>query len=120
MKNLREIKLTLAPADGDQSCCYPHSKTSDRRLHRLGMCIINVGATHRLCPNLVSFDGVDVGHLSHSMEFKEWEKKLKKVFYNEYVRRGGDRPFRAFRSRWFKSKPSVPVTFGKKRFSAHV
>ena len=116
MKNLRKIRLRMSPVVDGESCCYPQSKTSDRRFHRVGLCIINVGALHGLCPNLVSFDGVKIGHISHSLEFNEWEKKLKKLFYNEYVRRGGDRPFRAFRSRWFNSKPELPVTFGKKRF----
>ena len=120
MKNLREIKLSLAPIDGDHSCSYPHSNTYDRRLHRVGLCIINVGALHRHCPNLVSFDGINVGHISHSLEFNEWEKKLKKLFHADYIRRGGDRPYRAFRSRWLTSKPSVPDIFGKKRFIAHV
>ena len=113
MKNLRTIGLMMS----GKPCCYPGSSTSDRLHHRLGLCIINVGALHRLCPNLVSFDGIFVGHLLHGLGFQEWQKELKKIFYNEYVRCGGNRSFMAFRSRWLRSKPSVPLIFGKKRFS---
>ena len=80
------------------------------------MCIIHVGSLHRLCPNLVSFDGIKIGHIPHTLEFKNWEKKLKKLFYREYVRRGGEREFKAFRSRWITGMPPIPTVFGKKRF----
>ena len=116
MKNLRKIKLKMFTAASGYSCCYPQSRTSDRRLHRKGMGIIHVGSLHRLCPNLEYFDGIKIGQISHSLEFKVWEKKLKKLFYDEYVRQGGEREFRAFRSRWITGQPSVPNTFGKKRF----
>ena len=113
MKNLRQVTLELREP-GESCCSFPKSRKTDRDLHRLGLCIIHLGALHGHCPNLVKFNGIKLEGMNKT--FTQWNTKVKKLFFEDYIRRGGQLEFKAWAgTRWFKKQPQVPTVSGKNR-----
>jgi len=119
MKKLRDVRLEMTgPGDSGNCCTYQKSKADDRNLHRSGLCIVHLGSLYRNCPDLQTFDGVEIGKISQErLSFPKWNAKVKKLFYEEYVKAGGDKELKSWSSsRWFSKKPVVPTVFGKYRY----
>ena len=117
MKNLEEVTLESREVpllkDGRVLCCHNSmSKLKDRTIHRAGSCIVHLGALHGHCPSLLRYDGIELGKMSKS--FSLWNNKLKSLFYDEYITKGGERDFQTWvGAMWFKSQPKVPTLFGR-------
>ena len=101
MKNLTDITMEMAGSEAEGSkkdcCSYQGSKMDDRRIHRAGLCIINLGTLFARCPRLQNFNGVDIGkfpmfptprrkktketrEINH---FSNWNAKMKPLFYGK-------------------------------------
>ena len=105
MKKLKAVSLTMS-GSGQFPCSYPRSRTSDRALHRNGLCIINLGTLHGACPQLTTFNGIHIGSMAQA--FPQWNSSIKKIFYDNYLLEGGDMEFKAWdKARWFKKKSEV-------------
>ena len=143
MKNLTEITMDMAGSEGSKKdcCTYQGSRLDDRRIHRAGLCIINLGTLFARCPRLQNFNGVDIGQFpmfptplrkrktaaastSATKEinhFSKWNGKMKPLFYKEYLSSGGRLDLKTWCSkRWFSKKPSVPEHYGKDRLPAYM
>ena len=96
MKKITEVSLTLSEASGSsKDCCsYLKSRLDDRELHRSGLCIIHLGALYGNCQNLQKFNGVGLGQVDQELEFPKWNAKMKKLFYKDYVNKGGMMEFK--------------------------
>jgi len=115
MKNLKEVTLKLKVTEpGQPSCSFPRSRKNDRDLHRAGKCIIHLGALHGHCPSLVKFNGIQLGGMSKS--FSDWNTKVRRLFYDDYISEGGELQFKAWAgSRWFKEPAVIPTVYGINR-----
>ena len=121
MKNLKEVTLKMTEVTGPsgECCTYQGSRRDDRKIHRAGLCILNIGALYGFCDNLQRYNGIYIGDISKSLKFPQWSAKVKKLFYAEYVRAGGQKELRDWaRRRWFSKQPPVPLVFGKARLPA--
>jgi len=121
MKNLREVVLEMAgPEDSGDCCSLTNHKTrlDDRKMHRTGLCIIHVGSLYKNCPKIQTFDGVEIGQISQrKLTFPKWNSKLRKIFYEDYTKKGGGKDFPSWsKSRWFSRMPSVSGVFGSYRY----
>ena len=102
MKKLKKVTLRL-PVD---VCSYPRSRISDRQLHRNGLCVVHLGALHGSCPQLTVFNGLQLGSMATS--FSQWNSKISKIFYDQYILLGGEMEFKTWaKRRWFKKKPAA-------------
>ena len=95
------------PGETGNCCTFQKSKSDDRILHRSGLCIIHLGSLYRNCPNLQTFDGIEIGKFSQErLSFPKWNAKVKKLFYEEYLKAGGNKELKSWSSsRWFSKKP---------------
>ena len=99
MENLKEVKVTH-PAN---PCTYHRSPVTDRSLHRPGLCAVNLSSVHQRCPNILTFAGLEIGLVSQQQSFGRWSSKLKKIFYGDYLARGGQLQLKAWGGRrWFR------------------
>ena len=50
MENLKELEVTAhpPPGDNDDVCSYSRAKPDDKKTHRLGLCVVNIGAAYEL------------------------------------------------------------------------
>ena len=139
MKNLTEVTIEMSkPEGGSKDCCsYQGSRMDDRRIHRNGLCVINLGTLFGRCPRLENFNGINIGKIpmfptSHQStkdkdkgpvnDFGKWSRKLKPLFHEEYLRNGGRfkemKPWAS--KRWFFRQPSVPIEYGKNRLPSYM
>ena len=108
MKSLKEVTLEL-PKGGEMCCSYPRSRMDDRKIHRAGRCIVDIASVHGNCPNLVSFNGISIGHISQASEFGKWSSRVKAIFYKDYLKSGGKKEMKKWAgTRWFKKKRVFP------------
>jgi len=110
MENLKEVVVELKNCHWGYgySCSYLKCKEDDRRLHRHGLCCVNVGAVFRNCPKVERFMGIDIGSVSQNQGFDQWNEEVKKKFYQNYRDQGGDMKFNGWvRARWFSKRPEV-------------
>ena len=129
MKNLTKITMDMARSEGSKGdcCSYQGSKTDDRKIHRAGLCIINLGTLFSRCPQLKNFNGINIGKFPMSQmastsqpatkdPFVQWIGKLKPLFHKDYVRSGGHLDTKSWsRKRWFSRQPSITAQYGKAR-----
>ena len=118
MKKITKVSLTLSEASGSsKDCCsYLKSRLDDRELHRSGLCIIHLGALYGNCQNLQKFNGVELGQVDQGLEFPKWNAKVKKLFFKDYVNKGGMMEFKVWgRKRWFSKRPQLPAVSGQAR-----
>ena len=126
MKNLKEITLDMSEAVGtSKDCCsYQGSKLYDRELHRVGLCILHLGALYDHCPSLLKFNGIKIGSKTWTKESPKWKYKMKEIgnrVYKEYVKSGGKMEIKEWRKkRGFSKQPSHPVTYGKARLPQYL
>ena len=130
MKNLTEVTMEMSRSEspGGDCCTYQGSKKNDRRIHRAGLCIIHLGTLYG-CPRLKNFNGINLGKfpLAPTYQtptedlFSKWNGKVKQVFYQDYLRSGGQLGLKSWsRRRWFSSQPSIPAVRGKARLPARL
>ena len=115
----REVVLDLPGAGPNGNCCsYPKSKFDDRKSHRFGLCLVHIGSLYRTCPNIQIYDGIDIGKVSQEKNtFPKWNAKVKKLFYDDYVKNGGEEGMKSWgKDRWFTRRPAIPEVFGRYRY----
>ena len=117
MGNLKEVELNMTPpsavSNGD-CCSYFKCKPDDMKLHRAGLCIVNIGSVFENCPKLEKFMGIDLTGIIKSKKEKEeltfsrWNHRVKKMFFEDYMRQGGTKEFKDWsRHRWLTQRPAV-------------
>ena len=119
----REVDLEMAAPDSNGDCCsFNKSKLDDRKIHRTGLCIIHMGSLYSNCPKIEIFDGINLGKNSQeNLNFRQWNTKLRKLFYEDYVKKGGTKEFKGWKSsRWFSKMPTVTGVYGKNRYPPHL
>lgn len=87
-------------------CTFFCSSVTDRVLHRSGVCTVSLASCHKRCPNLLTFAGLYVGHISQDQTFTKWNNRLKKIFHEDYLASGGLKDLKAWSrkgrgGRWF-------------------
>ena len=108
MKSLKEVTLKLTEG-GERCCSYPGSRGDDRKIHRVGRCIVDLASVHGNCPSLLNFNGLAIGNIPQSLEFSKWSGKVKTIAYKDYVSSGGEKKMRKWAgTRWFNKKPVIP------------
>ena len=128
MDNLKEIEVHVnPPAGNNEDCCsYFKAKAGDRKSHRPGLCVINIGAAYEHCPKLERFMGHNLAELplrakdksQSQLTFKIWNTRMKKYFHEDYSKSGGMLDFKAWsKTRWILKKPSIPSRVGRNRVS---
>ena len=136
MENLKEINLTFDKADSNEDCCtYFKSKIDDRKIHRQGLCVLNLAAAFENCPKLEKFMGIDLTSTfsqenekkkkrkqekekdkPQELTFSRWSLRVKKLLYEEYTKQGGTMEMKHWsRSRWVSKKPVIPAHVGVQR-----
>jgi len=139
MKNLTDITMEMAGSEAEGSkkdcCSYQGSKMDDRRIHRAGLCIINLGTLFARCPRLQNFNGVYIGDFpmfptprrkktkeaKEINHFSNWNAKMKPLFYEEYLCSGGWLDKKTWCSkRWFCRQPSIPGQYGRDRLPPYL
>ena len=81
----------------------------DRKIHRAGRGIVDITSVYRNCPSLLNFNGLDIGHISQSLEFNKWINRVKNIAYQDYLSSGGEKEMKKWAAtRWFKIKPQIP------------
>ena len=121
MKNLTEVTMEMSKAEGSgKDCCtYQGSPMSDRKIHRVGLCIIHLGTLYGRCPRLENFNGINIGGFplippapssTKGNHFSKWNKKMKHLFHEDYLWHGGRlEETKAWASkRWFVKQPTIP------------
>ena len=105
MERLKEVVVSWPTL----SCTYWKSKPDDRLLHRSGMCSVHVAVVYRNCPNVESFMGLEVGKVSQKQSYSKWNKRVKLMFYENYIKQGGIKDIKAWaKARWFSKFPEIP------------
>ena len=111
-----------AEVDGD--CCnFYKSKADDRKLHRAGLCVVNIGSVFENCPKLQKFMGIDLTSIKDKrskdeLTFSKWNFRMKRLFYDHYTQQGGTKEFKQWsKSRWFNKKPIIPEKTGRARIA---
>jgi len=128
MENLKEIEVQAnPPAENNEDCCsYFKTKADDRKSHRTGLCVINIGAAYEHCPKLERFMGHNLAELplrakdksQSQLTFKIWNTRMKKHFHEDYAKSGGTLDFKAWsKTRWISKKPNLPIRVGRGRVS---
>lgn len=108
MKSLKEVTLKLSEG-GERCCSFLRSRMDDRKIHRAGRCIVDITSVYRNCPSLLNFNGLDIGHISQSLEFNKWINRVKNIAYQDYLSSGGEKEMKKWAAtRWFKKKPQIP------------
>ena len=74
MKSLKEVTLKL-PETGPGPCSYPRSRHDDRKIHRVGRCLVDIASVHGNCPALTNFNGLPIGRVPQSLEFSKWSAR---------------------------------------------
>ena len=124
MKNLQELDIKLDTASQNVDCCtYFKSKADDRKSHRPGLCVVNVGAIFENCPNLEKFMGIDLKGVvdkkskkDKDITFSKWNMRVKKLFYEDYMKQGGKLEIKKWsKVRWLTKRPIVPAEIGRER-----
>jgi hypothetical protein len=101
-------------------CIYFKSPASDRHLHRSGLCCVSLASVFKRCPSISSFAEVTIAHVSMDQTFTKWNNKIKKLFFEDYRRRGGDQELKAWGrarggGRWFNKQEVIPQKVGHDR-----
>ena len=131
MENLKEIEVHMDPVGENGNCCSYFKSRDDKKLHRHGLCVVNVGAVYDHCPKLEKFMGHDLLALKNQgisakkstkskpkVTYAAWNSRLKKEFYLEYLDLGGTMDFKAWsKSRWIKKRPKLPTEHGNQRIA---
>ena len=103
----------------EPTCTFFKSSSTDRNLHRPGLCGVSLASCFRNCPNIKTFSGVHIGHLSQDQTFSKWSNKMKKPFHSDYLARGGQLDLktwsRARGGRWFRRQEALPACIGYER-----
>ena len=61
------------------------------------------------CPNMPTFGGLGVGHVSQQLTFGRWSSRLRRIFYADCLARGGQLELRPWSGRrWFKRQERRP------------
>ena len=126
MENLKELEVTAhpPPGDNDDVCSYFRSKPDDKKTHRLGLCVVNIGAAYELCPKLKMFNGHNLAELpltksdksKSRLMFTNWSKRMGLHFHEDYTNSGGTLDFKAWtKNRWFSKPPTLPNFIGRER-----
>ena len=124
MKNLQVLDIQLSPAGASGDCCsYFKSKPDDRKSHRPGLCGVNVGTIFENCPKLEKFMGIDLTGVidkkskkDKEITFSKWNMRVKKLFYEEYLKQGGSLDMKKWsKARWLSKRPTIPAEFGRER-----
>jgi len=111
MEKLKEVEVNMKPSNlaSGNNCTFWKSKVDDRRLHRAGLCCVDIGAVYQNCPKLEKFMGVDVGSISQNQSFIKWNTKVKKRFYEYYLSQGGLLEMKPWaKTRWFSRRLVLP------------
>ena len=99
LENVKDVTV-VHPAT---PCTYHRSPLLDRNLHRPGLCAVSLSSVHQRCPNILTFAGLEVRHVSQQQSFGLWSSKLKSIFYSDYRARGGELQLKAWgRRRWLR------------------
>jgi len=124
MKNLQVLDIQLSPAGASGDCCsYFKSKPDDRKSHRPGLCGVNVGTIFENCPKLEKFMGIDLTGVidkkskkDKEITFSKWNMRVKKLFYEEYLKQGGSLDMKKWsKARWLSKRPTIPAEIGRER-----
>ena len=126
MENLKELEVTAhpPPGDNDDVCSYFKSKADDKKTHRLGRCVVNIGAAYEFCPKLKMFNGHNLAELpltradrsKSKLTFPFWTKRLGEHFHEDYTKSGGTMDLKAWtKNRWFSTPPTLPIFIGRER-----
>ena len=124
MENLREIDLNFREAThhDEDSCSYfeKKCKDDDRKIHRQGLCILNLAAAYDNCPKLEKFMGLQMSGVMGELTFQKWNSRVKELLYAEYIKMGGELEMKQWCStRWVSRKPIVPTVIGEQRRNAN-
>ena len=122
MENLKEVELNMISpvvAEDQNDCCtYFRSKADDRKFHRPGLCIVNIGSVFGNCPKLSKFMGFDLTsiEINEELTFLKWNNRVKKMFFDDYIKQGGMKEYKEWvKSRWFSKRPVISAQIGKSR-----
>jgi len=115
MESLKVVDVNL-DSSTPNICNYWRSKNGDRDVHRAGLCCVNVGAVYENCPRIEKFMGVEIGSVGQNQTFNQWNNRVKKLFYNDYICKGGDLDQKTWaQSRWFSKRKELPTGIGRDR-----
>ena len=116
MPQLEEVILTHP----ESTCTYYRSPAADRLLHRKGLCGVRLASVFQRCPNIQTFAGVNIGHITMEQSFTKWNNRVRKQFYDDYVTKGGVKDFKSWcktkgGGRWFAKQEEIPIKIGHER-----
>jgi len=116
MSQLEEVAVDFPSPN---QCNFNRSPVGDRGIHRTGVCCVNLASVYQRCPNIVHFAGVKIGHVGMNQTFVKWNNRMKKLFHNDYLERGGEQDFKAWSKsrggRWFSKQEDLPAGIGNDR-----
>ena len=117
MSQLQEVVLTHP----ESTCTYHRSPTTDRVLHRSGLCGVRLASLFQRCPSVRTFAGVSLGHVTMEQTFTKWNNRVRKLFYQDYVAKGGVMEFKPWcktrgGGRWFVRQEEIPEYTGHERY----
>lgn len=121
MENLKELELnmTASQEEGGDCCSFFRAKVDDRKSHRPGLCIVNIGSVFENSPKLEKFMTFDLTSIKKSDEdisFSKWNYRMKRMFFEDFTAQGGTLEFKEWsKLRWFSGRPSVPELIGWSR-----
>jgi len=116
MPKLEEVILTHP----ESTCTYYRSPATDRHLHREGLCGVRLASVFQRCPNIQTFAGINIGHVTMEQTFTKWNNRVRKLFYEAYVTKGGMKDFKSWcktkgGGRWFAKQEEIPKKIGHER-----
>ena len=116
MPQLEEVILTHP----ESTCSYYRSPAMDRHLHREGLCGVRLASVFQRCPSIQTFAGINIGHVSMEHTFTKWNNRVRKLFYEDYVTKGGMKDFKSWcktkgGGRWFAKQEEIPKKIGHER-----
>ena len=84
--------------------------------------MVNIGTIFENCPKLEKFMGVDLKGVDkkskkdQDMTFSKWNMRVKKLFYEDYVKQGGKLELKKWsKARWLTKRPMKPAEIGRER-----
>ena len=114
--------ITPVEVEDEENCCsYFRIKEDDRKIHRPGLCIVNIGSVFENCPKLMKFMGFDLTSvrgrkLNEELTFLKWNRRVKRMFFDDYIKQGGTKEYKVWgESRWFRKRPFIPSRIGNSR-----
>jgi len=116
MSQLEEVAVDFPSPN---QCNLSRSPVGDRMIHRTGVCSVSLASVFQRCPNIATFAGVRIGHVGMDQTFVKWNNRMKKLFHNDYLVRGGEQDFKAWSKtrggRWFSRQEDLPTGIGHAR-----